>query len=308
MSAANYRIFFKVSVQVQSRSGLRSLALLLFFWTVDNIYLMVLSFSRLDLLPPAVTSRFLTLWSWLWFGLFEDWEAQYSRTVCDSERPLVVDAPTFVWIFFLRTFQTRCIDEVRAAALDCAQWQRNSKECVVRQSWLINESSSGPLIPLSHHNPTFFSTHLHSLNVLMSAAALTASLMNSPLTTQIRGWVLRSDALQETINKPGGEAWRLSEPVDKRTSTLRDCSWCRCLLSSIQLDGNETLGKWTDSVWGKHTAINWPFASVTVLLCWQRKEVFGCQQWYHTEKLFYIFFLFYFFKGGLYSLKLSTLR
>lgn len=98
---------------------------------------------------------------------------------------------------------------MRAAALDCAQRQKNSKECVVRQSWLINESSAGPLIPLSHHNSTFFSTHLHSLNVLMSAAAVAASLFNSPITAQMQGWVLHSDTLRETINKPEGEAWRL---------------------------------------------------------------------------------------------------
>lgn len=103
----------------------------------------------------------------------------------------------------------RFIDEVRpAAALDCVQWQRNSKECVVHQSWVINESFSGPLIPLSHHNSTFFSTHLHPLNVLMSDAAA-ASLLNSPIKAQIRGWILHSDALQDTINKPEGEASRL---------------------------------------------------------------------------------------------------
>lgn len=92
-----------------------------------------------------------------------------------------------------------------AAALDCAQWQRSGKECVVHQSWVINESSSGPLIPLSHYNSTFFSTHLHSLNVLMSAAAA-ASLLNSPIKAQIRGWILHSDALRDKINRPEGEA------------------------------------------------------------------------------------------------------
>lgn len=159
----------------------------------------------------------------------------------------------------------RFIDEVRpAAALDCVQWQRNSKECVVHQSWVINESFSGPLIPLSHHNSTFFSTHLHPLNVLMSDAAA-ASLLNSPIKAQIRGWILHSDALRDTINKPEGEASRLKvgHPL---CMIAADVAASRAAFSRTK---NKALYKWTDSVWGKHTAISWPIPSATVCLCWR---------------------------------------
>lgn len=42
----------------------------------------------------------------------------------------------------------------------------------------------------------------------MSDAAA-ASLLHSPIKAQVRGWILQSDALRDTINKPEGEASRL---------------------------------------------------------------------------------------------------